>query len=182
MLSPYASPVQRYGRNWYRPWLALLALLAVATGLWLLFHRATEHRNVPPVIVENGDPDKAIAAIRRAPRAIVFLDARWSVYAVQGRQYFKEAALRLAESDLRSINFFILDEWPVEDHRQRHKEITQQWLASLELKELPVGHGFGIGAGSLLWLEKGRVVLEGWSAMKLGEAGITKRTRDLWRG
>jgi hypothetical protein len=79
------------------------------------------------------------------------------------------------------MTFFILEEWPCEEDNQGRRDVTQQWLHSLGLKELPVGEGFGIGAGSLLWLEDGRVVLEEWSAKKLGAAGIVDRTRKLWR-
>jgi hypothetical protein len=139
------------------------------------------HReDLQPVTIREGDPKGLIAEIRQAPRAIVFLDAKWSVDAALGRQTFKEAASRLTTSKPVTLALFVVDEWPLENDPSERREVVQQWLRSLDLKELPVGGGYGIGAGSVLWLEKGRVVLEEWSAKNLGADGILSRTAKVW--
>ena len=79
------------------------------------------------------------------------------------------------------MSFFVLDEWPSGDDNLERRDIVQKWLRSLDLKKLHIGQGYGIGKGSLLWLEEGRVVFEEWSAKDLGTAGIVDRTRKLWR-
>jgi hypothetical protein len=190
MSSPYADKVKHYGQHWQTPWLFFGVFLLVAMCLFFLpgppGHR---HSHGPVKIAEGdsftvkiaeGDSFTVIAAIGRAPRAIVFLDANWSVYTEEGRSYFKEAAAQLARSDFPSIEFFILDEWPLEKDKQDQGQHTQAWLASLNLKELSVGRGFGIGSGSILWLEANKVVAEEWSARSATTSGIVKRTQALW--
>jgi hypothetical protein len=136
-------------------------------------------------IIEDS-PDELIAKIRQAPRAVVFLDVQWSVVAVQGRQCFKEAVKSASTSEFPLISFFVLDEWNTDEDRQAENKTVQQWLGwlgSLGLKELTtVGLGHGIGAGSLIWLEHGKVIHEEWSAAELEAAGILERTRQLWPG
>lgn len=178
--SPYAPRRERYGRRWYWPWLGFATALGFVALILTLLARNDDRKGLQPLTIREGDPKGVIADIRQAPRAVVFLDALWSVDAVLGRQAFKEAANRLTTSKVAALALFVLDEWPLEESPPERREVQQQWLRSLDLKELPVGGGFGVGAGSVLWLEKGRVVHEEWSAKTLGADGIVSRTGKVW--
>jgi len=144
-----------------------------------MFPRSTKFKS-SPLIVE-GDAGDVVASIRRAPRVVVYLDALFSVDAVIGRRCFNEAVTGVSITEWPPTTFFVLDEWPIEEAKNVNREFVQTLLRSLSLKELPVGHGYGIGAGSLIWLEEGRVIHEEWSARRLNAAGIMDRSRKLWR-
>lgn len=177
--SPYSVRVAQYGRRWYWPWLAFSAILVIGICLYPMLARNADLRGSPPIL--EGDVRDIIACICRAPRAVVYLDTQWSIDTVMGRRCFNEALTRISISEFPSTTFFVLDEWPMDDDKNTSREFVQSWLQSLNLKELPVGHGHGIGAGSLIWLEKGKVIHEEWSAKTLNAAGIVERTRKLWR-
>ena len=168
----------QYGQGWYRAWLAFSATLAVGLCLCLVLRQSPNLRRSPPIV--EGDVRDVVASIRRAPRAVVYLEAPTSVDAVIGRRIFNEAVSGVTESEFPSTTFVILDEWPSDEGKNSNRDFVQTWLRSLSLKELPVGNGYGIGAGSLIWLEEGRVIHEEWSAKTLNAAGIIDRTRKLW--
>ena len=178
--SPYAERVEQYGQGWYRCWLGLALALSFVMSLIYLLQTHDHRQHKQPMIIFEGDTIARIKTIQKSSRAIVFLDAKWSRYAVSGRKNFKEAASLLADSLLSEIELFILDEWPLDETLQHEQEVTQKWLHSLNLKVLSVGNGYGIGAGSVIWLEAGRVVHEEWSATTLGPEGIVNRTQTLW--
>lgn len=179
MPTPFDDKIARYGRHWQRPWL-VFGTLSFIVAMSMFFLQPATHRNTKVAKIEEGDSFAVIASIRRAPRAIVFLDANWSTNTSEGRKYFKEAATQLM-SEFPSIEFFVLDEWPLENGKENQRQHTQAWLASLDLKELDVGRGCAIGRGDVIWLESNRVVGEEWSARVAKTSGIVKRTKALWR-
>jgi hypothetical protein len=170
-------------RPWYRPWLFLVFLLAVTWGVPQLAQLCQQSAQQPDgpiagaaaLVTEDTTPG-TIAAIGAAPRAVVFLYVTWSMDAEHGHRAFLEAAPLLpAERRLPEVVLFIVKE---------DAPVAQDWLTALkqegQLKQLTVGYGHWVGAGSVLWLERGRVIAEAWFARQLGGPGIVERTRKLW--
>jgi hypothetical protein len=120
--------------------------------------------------VAEGSPIELLHAISKAPRSLVFLSVPWSGPERLAREAFQIAAIRLSDEyiDLR-VNLFLLDE---ED------EVVQTWLSSLGVPYL--GSGYAQGAGSLLWMERGRVVMSEITASFLGASGIVEKSLSLW--
>ena len=152
----------------------------IATLVCLTVPRTTDRWEPRRISFVEGHPKDVIAAIRQTPHAVVFLDAMFSPKALMGRREFQEAATRLTTAKLPPTTFFVLDEWPIREDYQVERELVQDWLGSLHLKDLLVGQGYPRGSGSLLWLENGHVVFEEVSAMELKAPGIIDRTRKLW--
>lgn len=111
-----------------------------------------------------------VAAIREAPRAVVFISVPWSGPERNAREVFRTAASRLeVELPELDIRCFRLD---VDDD-----VASQKWLASIGLPEFA-----SAGAGSLVWLEGGRVVASEITANSLGTTGVVARSKLLWHG
>src|SRR4051794_17251845 len=111
---------------------------------------------------EGSGPD-IIAAIREAPRALVFISVPWSVPERHARQVFLAATSRLKVAlPEPGTCCFRLD---VDED-----EASLRWLASIGLPQLA-----SAGAGSLVWLEEGRVVSREITANTLGTAGVIAR-------
>ena len=109
-----------------------------------------------------------VGAICDAPRALVFISVPWSMSERHGRQVFRAAASILEEkhADL-GIAFFRLE---VDED-----ETSQQWLISVGYPQFA-----GTGAGSLLWLQSGRVLAAEINALSLGTSGIVARSMSFW--
>lgn len=120
-------------------------------------------------MLQEGSGAELVAAIREAPRALVFISVPWSVPERNARQVFCAAVARIEDvSKKHAIRFFRLE---VDED-----EISQQWLSSVGL--LPFA---GAGAGSLLWLEAGQVISSEITANSLGTKGVVDRTTTLWK-
>ena len=114
-----------------------------------------------------------IHAARTAPQALIFLRVDWSVPERLSRQAFLQAAAWLMRKhDQLGVEFFLMDE---------ESQACQEWLATLPAAKIgPVGGGHAIGAGSVLWLEKGR--LRDFQATAPGASEIVDQTVALWKG
>jgi hypothetical protein len=109
-----------------------------------------------------------IPQILAAERAMVFISVTWSAPERNARREFEEAAGRWkVEFPDHAIEFFRLN---IDEEL-----FAQDWL---------IGLGFGVfipmGAGSLLWLEKGKVVDNAPVVNVLGKSGIIERTNQRW--
>jgi hypothetical protein len=114
--------------------------------------------------------DLLLPAVNAARRALVFLTVPWSGPERSARMAFRAAAEQLAtESPDLGVECFALDE---------EAEWCQAWLATLGVEQL--GGGYPLGAGSMLWLESGRVVSHEIGGCQLKPGGIVARTRWLW--
>lgn len=108
--------------------------------------------------------------VNAALRAMAFLTVPWSVPERAARSAFRAAAEHLAaEWSSLGIACFSLDE---------DTEWCQAWLASLGVP--PLGDGNPLGAGSMLWLEAGRVVSHEIGGCRLQLGDIIDRARSLW--
>jgi len=119
-------------------------------------------------LLREGRGGELVGAIREAPRAVVFISVPWSVAERHGRQAFRGAVALLEEKhpDL-GISFFRLE---VDED-----EVSQQRLSSVGYLQFA-----GMGAGSLLWLQAGRVLATEINANSLGAPGIVARSTSLW--
>jgi hypothetical protein len=109
-------------------------------------------------------------AVASASRALVFLTVSWSGPERIARGAFLIAADRLTdEFPQLDIECFSLEE---------EAEWCQMWLTGLGVP--PLGGGYPLGAGSLLWLESGRVVSHEIGGSQLSTAEIVTRTLQLW--
>jgi hypothetical protein len=117
-----------------------------------------------------GSGAEFVATIQAAPRALVFISVPWSAPERNARQVFHAAVALLEEAcpDL-GISFFRLN---VDED-----EVSQQWLRSLGLPQLAIA-----GAGSLLWLEAGKLIASEITANALGVRGVVGRSVSLWGG
>ena len=123
------------------------------------------------MVVHEGTDESMIAAIKAAPRAMVFLTVAWSGPERTARADFRKAVARLAEIGL-SVEAFALDE---------DSEIGQRWLASLGLMITFEGIGVPQGWGTVLWLEYGTVV---WRVARGNDervVGMIARSKALWQ-
>jgi hypothetical protein len=122
------------------------------------------------VSVREDTDGSLLPAVNAAPRALVFLTVLWS-----GPERVARAAFRAAAETLDSgspelgIKCFSLDE---------ESDWCQAWLAGLALTQL--GRGYPLGAGSMVWLESGRVVSHEIGGCSLKPDGIVARSRWLW--
>ena len=107
--------------------------------------------------------------IPSTPHAMVFLTVQWSSYERVARADFRNAVARLRALGIVLRSFEVNED--LDD--------TQSWLSSLALPS-PLGQGIPIGAGSVLWLEAGRVVDVVVSGMQEREVGLIQRTRMRW--
>jgi hypothetical protein len=126
--------------------------------------------------IREGTDDSLLTAISAAPRALVFLTVPWSGYERDARRAFQSAAQKMAlEHPDIGVELFALDE---------DAEICQAWLASLQFPRIKSGYrhsGYPAGAGSIFWMEYGRVVSTVGSAAALEAGDITDRSLSLWR-
>ena len=115
-----------------------------------------------------GSGQKLVADICKASRAIVFVSVPWSGPERSARRLFDEAALTLEQTHPQChIQFFRLE---VDEDA-----VSQEWLSSLGFSDFAT-----MGAGSILWLEAGRVVSGVVTANSLGVAGIVQRSTSHW--
>jgi hypothetical protein len=120
-------------------------------------------------VCQSTDP-ATIAAVRSAPRALIYLSVEWSVPERASRQAFFEAADRLSnEKPDLGIAYYLLEE---------ETELSRDFMAALGLPHVSCV----LGEGSLVWLEAGRTVAYEFSARLLGASGITGRSLSLWGG
>jgi hypothetical protein len=120
------------------------------------------------LMLREGCGMELVGAIGEAPRALVFISVPWSVPERHGRQAFRLAAATLEKehADL-GIEFFRLE---VDED-----QTSLQWLCSIGY-----GHFAGLGAGSLIWLQSGRVLATEVNANYLGASGIVTRSTTTW--
>jgi hypothetical protein len=108
--------------------------------------------------------------VNAAARALVFLTVPWSGPERSARLAFRTAAEQLAaEHPGIGVECFVLDEeagW------------CQDWLVTLGVPRLGGGHP--LGAGSMVWLESGRVVSSEVDGHQLRPGGLVTRTLRLW--
>ncbi|HTU88863.1 MAG TPA: hypothetical protein VMF69_02090 [Gemmataceae bacterium] len=116
--------------------------------------------------IRQGSDETLIAAIHAAPKALVFLSVPWSCPERIARQYFVDAAAQLSELSL-GVECFLIDE---------EAEACRTWLSALNLPQ--VGK-YPLGAGSLLWLEDGRIVTFKVSG-QIPAGEIITRCKQLW--
>jgi hypothetical protein len=119
-------------------------------------------------VVQQDTDGALLPDVMVAPRALVYLTVTWSGPARSAREQFWTAAERLsAEHPELGIAFFSLDE---------EADWCQAWVGTFGIDGL--GGGLPRGAGSMLWLESGRLV-----SSELGGAGLSARgivARSLW--
>ena len=111
-----------------------------------------------------------LPALGVARRAVVVLTVPWSGPERTARVKFREAAAQLTDSHpALGVEWFSLDEdggW------------CQEWLARVGFPDL--GDGVPRGAGSMAWLECGRVVSSELGGCSLRTADIVARSLSLW--
>jgi hypothetical protein len=111
-----------------------------------------------------------LLAVTTAARAVVFLSVPWSCPARAACVTFESAAgLLAAECPALGIECLMLDE---------EADWCQAWLAGLGLP--PLGNGHPLGAGSIIWLERGRAVSHELGGYTLQARGVVARSRWLW--
>jgi hypothetical protein len=118
--------------------------------------------------------DKSDAsAIYKAPRAIVFVDAPYSVYAAKNGQQFLSGMFYLTKSD-PAVQPEVL--WIEDDNAEWCKE----WIVSLGvdgLREVAVP----VGNGAILWMEYGKVVRFQLGHEIRSASEIKKTTLEVWK-
>ena len=111
-----------------------------------------------------------LPAVNAAPRAVVVLTVDWSSPERTARVAFRGAAERLAaEHPALGVEWFALDE---------DTDWCQAWLAGVAF--LGLGDGIPRGAGSMAWLEGGRLVSSELGGCSLSIADIVSRSVSLW--
>jgi hypothetical protein len=120
-------------------------------------------------LIRQGSDESLLVAVMAARRALVVLTVEWSGPERQARRAFRAAAEKIdAEYRDLGVEFFSI----IED-----EDSCQAWLASLAVPQL--GTGYPCGAGSVLWLEQGKVVSSVVAGSTLDD-DITKRSLSLW--
>lgn len=118
----------------------------------------------PPIADSNG-----LAAVLDAPYAVVLLSVPWSCPERTARSAFLSAAEELASPERPTpILCAVLDE---------EAAPVQRWLASLGIEAF-TGSG-PLGAGSVLWLTRGRVASFVLSGLSLRPRDIVLAARSL---
>lgn len=108
------------------------------------------HTNPEPRVITGSAPDLA-GAIRRAPKAIVYVDEPTSTYSAVGRIKFLDAAKQFTRNrKLRRVQFFVVE--------QQYAPETRVWMDSLGDDRLEFLGRRMKGYGGVIWLEFGRVV------------------------
>jgi len=120
--------------------------------------------------VEEDTDGLLLPAVNAARRALVYLTVPWSGPERGARIAFHNAADQLAaEHPALGVECFTLEE---------DAEWCQAWLAALGFPGL--GHGAPSGAGSMLWLEGGRLVSSKPDGCNYSAADIVARSLSLW--
>ena len=88
-------------------------------------------------------PTRDLGAVEGAGRAMVYLTVQWSMQERFSRIVFKEARGELVSLSDRGVEVFVLEE---------DDPAAREWLAARGWSRSPAG------VGSVLWLERGRVV------------------------
>jgi len=122
------------------------------------------------VSVRQDTDGSLLPAVDAAPRAVVVLTVPWSGPERVGRAAVREAAARLAaDHPALGVEWFSLDE---------DADWCQAWLARVGFPGL--GDGIPRGAGSLAWLEGGRLMSSELGGCSLRAADIIARSLSLW--
>jgi hypothetical protein len=106
-----------------------------------------------------------ISAIGAAPRALVFLSVPWSHPEREARADFYSAAKHLEPR----VQCFVVDE---------EAEPVRRWLSSVGVP--PISEKAALGAGSVLWVEHGRVIAVEIAGHRLRASGILAKADELW--
>jgi hypothetical protein len=125
----------------------------------------------PPPSITTGDIQSLSAEMDAAPRALVYVDAPWSSYAVRGRGQFRAAAAELAAARL-GVRFFLVSD--------EGDPGVKEWVARLgECRLFPLA--VPIGYGGMVWLEAGRAAdADARGGTDLTSAEMVARTHSLW--
>src|SRR5207249_3109954 len=100
----------------------------------------------------------------------VFLTVPWSGPERSAHVTFRAAAEQLAaQHPALGVECFALDE---------EAEWCQAWLASLGIPQL--GGGYPLGAGSVVWVERGKAVSWEIGGAPLRATDIVARSLSLW--
>ena len=111
-----------------------------------------------------------LPAVNAAPRAVVVVAVGWSTPSRLARVAFRAAADQLAAGHpALGVEWFALDE---------DTDCCQAWLGAVGFPGL--GDGVPRGAGSMAWLERGRLVSSELGGCSLQVADIVARSRSLW--
>jgi hypothetical protein len=156
---------------------SVLFAMSILLGLFAFLGLSQHIRKAEPsirtktmsLVVRKGNDPAAIPGLMQAPRALVFIDAP----AVRARHTFLRAVARKPRVFARrGVELFLVED---EDD-----DAAQAWLAAFPTQVVgSLGHGAS-GVGSLLWLERGRVVQCLFRGDEGAERGIVERTRNLW--
>jgi hypothetical protein len=126
-----------------------------------------------PVTLTVGTDQAAVEAVQKAPRAVVLLTVKWSFYPYRVKQDFFPAVEYLRKHHQSAdLQFFLLEE---------DAEPCKQWFENMNSPLVDAQLGV-MGAGSLLWLENGKVVDFQLSGGELTSADMIARTLKLWKG
>lgn len=122
--------------------------------------------------VQQDTDGSLLPTVNAARRAVVCLTVPWSGPERVARAEFRTAAEYLAaEHRTLSVEWFALDE---------DADWCQAWLAAVGFPGL--GDGVPRGAGSMAWLECGRLVSSELGGCDLRAAAIVARSLSLWAG
>ena len=111
-----------------------------------------------------------LSSVNAARRAVVCLTVSWSSPERVARVAFRTAAEQLAaEHPALGVEWFSLDE---------DADWCQVWLAAVGFPGL--GDGVPRGAGSMAWLERGRLVSSELGGCDLRASAIVARSLLLW--
>ena len=119
-------------------------------------------------MIREGCGAELVPAIREESRAIVFISVPWSMPERLGRVTFFEACNKFEKMAIQlGISFFRLE---VDEDK-----ISQHWLSSQGYGEFAT-----YGAGSLLWVEVGKVISAEVNLNGRGANWIIVRSLALW--
>ena len=120
------------------------------------------------LVIDDSDGLQRLAEIARA---VVLLTSPWSCYERQARATIQSAATKLAAlSPEIGVEFRSVDE---------EAEYCQSWLRTLGV---PIVDNGPIGAGTVLWMEFGKVVASEINGSTLRVVDVLKRCRAHWAG
>jgi hypothetical protein len=114
-----------------------------------------------------GNDVSVLPLINAAPRALVFLSVPWSVPERTARHAFQKAIDQIAPLNVKC---FVLDE---------DADWCPSWLIALQIHGLE--HGWPQGAGSMIWMELGKVISSELGGCQLSTKDIVARTEQIWQ-
>lgn len=115
-----------------------------------------------------GSGAELVSAIQETPRALVFVSVPWSAPERNARRVFTKAVEVLEQKHTAlGIRYFRLE--------ADEDDVSMNWLSSIGFLHFAV-----MGAGSLLWLENGRVIGDEVSVNLLNVLGVIAKTTLIW--